>query len=41
VAVPGGYTAIALGLGLAVTVVLGIVPGAVLHLTDMAGVFVR
>jgi len=41
VAVPGIPTALALGLGLAVTIVLGVVPGAVLHLTDVAGVFVR
>jgi len=41
VAVPSPYTAVAVGLGLAVTVVLGIVPGAVLHLSDAAGVFVR
>jgi len=41
VAVPSLWTASALGIGLAVTVVLGIIPGSVLHLTDLAGVFVR
>jgi NADH-quinone oxidoreductase subunit N len=41
VALPSFWTAGALGIGLAVTVVLGIVPGAVLHLADVAGPFVR
>ncbi len=41
VAVPSGYTAAALGLGLAVTVVLGVLPQPVLDLADQAALFVR
>jgi NADH-quinone oxidoreductase subunit N len=41
VAVPSFWTAGALGIGLAVTVVLGVVPESVLHLADLAGPFVR
>jgi NADH-quinone oxidoreductase subunit N len=41
VAVPSGYTAGAVALGLAVTVVLGVVPQPALDLAEQAGVFVR
>ena len=41
IAVPGAFTATSLALGLAVTVVLGIVPGPVLDLADKAALFVR
>jgi NADH-quinone oxidoreductase subunit N len=41
VAVPSFWTAGAIALGLAVTVVLGIIPGPVLHLSHSAGLFVR
>ena len=41
VAVPSAYTAVALGLGLAVTVVLGVLPQPVLDLADQAALFVR
>jgi NADH-quinone oxidoreductase subunit N len=41
VAVPSGYTAVTIALGLAVTVVLGIVPQPVLDLADRAAQFVR
>ena len=41
VAVPSGFTAAALGLGLAVTLVLGILPSSVLDLAHSAAVFVR
>jgi NADH-quinone oxidoreductase subunit N len=41
VAVPSGYTAGAVALGLAVTVVLGVLPQPALDLAESAGVFVR
>jgi NADH-quinone oxidoreductase subunit N len=41
VAVPSFWTAGALGLSLAATIVLGILPSGVLHLTDATGLFVR
>jgi NADH-quinone oxidoreductase subunit N len=41
VAVPSGYTAGAIALGLAVTVVLGVLPQPVLDLADRAALFVR
>ena len=41
VAVPSAYTAITIALGLAVTVILGIVPQPVLDLADQAATFVR
>lgn len=41
VAIPSGMTASALAIGLAVTVVLGVVPGPVLDLVDKAAIFVR
>jgi NADH-quinone oxidoreductase subunit N len=41
VVVPSLWTAGAIALGLAVTVVLGIAPGPVLHLSHQAGLFVR
>jgi NADH-quinone oxidoreductase subunit N len=41
VAVPSGLTAAALALGLAVTVVLGVLPQPVLDLADRASLFVR
>ena len=41
VAVPSGYTAAAIALGVAVTVVLGIVPQPLLDLADKAALFVR
>ena len=41
VAVPSGYTAGAVALGLAVTVVLGVLPQPALDLAEQAGVFVR
>ena len=41
VAVPSGYTAGAVALGLAVTVVLGVLPQPALDLAQQAGVFVR
>jgi NADH-quinone oxidoreductase subunit N len=41
VVVPGSLTAIALGLSLAVTLLLGVLPGQVLDLADEAGKFVR
>jgi NADH-quinone oxidoreductase subunit N len=41
VAVPSGYTAGAIALGLAVTVVLGVLPQPALDLAESAGLFVR
>ena len=41
VSVPSGYTAGAIALGLAVTVVLGVLPQPVLDLADRAALFVR
>ena len=41
VAVPGGFTAATIALGLGVTVVLGILPQPVLDLADRAALFVR
>lgn len=41
VAVPSAFTAVAIAIGLAVTVVLGVVPQPVLDLADQAAVFVR
>ena len=41
VAVPGGFTAAAIALGLGVTVVLGVLPQPVLDLADRAALFVR
>ncbi len=41
VAVPSAYTAITIALGLAVTVILGILPQPVLDLADQAATFVR
>ena len=41
VAVPGTLTAAALGLSLAVTLLLGVVPGQVLDLADQAALFIR
>ena len=41
VAVPSGFTAAAIALGLAVTAVLGIVPQPLLDLADKAALFVR
>jgi NADH-quinone oxidoreductase subunit N len=41
VAVPSAYTAIAVALGLAVTVLLGVLPQPVLDLADQAALFVR
>jgi len=41
VAVPSGYTAGALGLGLASTLLLGVVPGSILDLAHNAAQFVR
>ena len=38
---PSGYTAGAIALGLAVTVVLGVLPQPVLDLADHAALFVR
>jgi NADH-quinone oxidoreductase subunit N len=41
VAIPGGFTAAAIGLGLAVTVILGVYPTPLLHLANTAATFVR
>ncbi len=41
VAVPGGFTAATIALGLAVTVVLGVLPQPLLDLADQAALFVR
>jgi len=41
VAVPSAYTAVAIGLGLAVTVVLGVLPQPLLDLADKAALFTR
>jgi len=41
VVVPSGLTAAALGLSLAVTVLLGVLPGQVLRLADEASLFIR
>lgn len=41
VALPSGYTAAAVGLGLAVTLILGVLPSSVLDLAHNAAVFVR
>jgi len=41
VAVPSAYTAVTIALGLAVTVVLGILPQPLLDLADKAAVFIR
>jgi len=41
VAIPGAFTAAALGLGLAVTVVLGVFPAPLLRLADSAALFIR
>jgi NADH-quinone oxidoreductase subunit N len=41
VAVPGGLTAAALGLAIAVTLLLGVLPGQILRLADRASLFVR
>ena len=41
VAVPGGFTAATIALGLGVTVVLGVLPQPVLDLADRAALFVR
>jgi len=41
VAVPSAFTAVSIGVGLAVTVVLGVLPQPLLDLTDRAALFVR
>ncbi len=41
VAIPSGFTAATIGLGLAVTVVLGVFPQPVLDLADRAALFIR
>ncbi len=41
VAVPSPFTAIAIAVGLAVTVVLGVLPQSLLHLADQAALFAR
>ena len=41
VAIPSWWTKSALVIGFAVTIILGVAPGYLLHLTDVAGVFVR
>jgi NADH-quinone oxidoreductase subunit N len=41
VALPSIFTTAALGIGVAVTIVLGIFPGPVLDLADQASLFVR
>jgi NADH-quinone oxidoreductase subunit N len=41
VALPGWHTTVAVSLGLAATVVLGVIPGPVLDLAARAGEFIR
>ena len=41
VAVPSGFTTLALSISVAVTVILGILPQPVLDLIERAGVFLR